>query len=237
MIQGFFQESIIKRAQEKGHVEIALVQLRDFALDSYGTVDDRPYGGGAGMVMRPDVVSKAISSCGTGKKIFLTPKGETFSQKKAVAYSKEKHIILFAGHYEDIDARAYYLFDETVSLGDFVLTGGEVAAAAIADSVVRLLPGVLKKNEATVEESFSEVSIEELMKVVGPDQTLTMLKNKGVKMVRLLEYPQYTRPELFENNKVPEVLLSGHTAKIREWKLKESYFLTKKLRKDLLKGL
>ena len=166
MISGFFEESIVKRAVEKKLVEIEIINLRDFAIDDYGTVDDRPYGGGAGMIIRVDVIHKAISNIkyqisktqikNQKEKIILTsPKGKIFDQKKAQEYSKLDKLIIIAGHYEDVDARVQDFVDEEISMGDFILTGGEIPASAIVDSIVRLIPGVLKKDKATINESFN----------------------------------------------------------------------------------
>ncbi len=245
MISGFFKESIIKRAQEKKLVDIELIDLRDFAIDDYGTVDDRPYGGGAGMIIRIDVVHKAISKIKNQKskihiknqkeKIILTsPKGKTFNQEKAIEYSKLDHLIIIAGHYEDVDGRVLDFVDEEVSMGDFVLTGGEIPAAAIVDSVVRLISGVLKKDNATKIESYFDVSINQLIDTVGEDKILKQLKKKGIEKVKLLEYPQYTRPEIFGNKKVPKVLLSGNHKKIKAWQYKRALEETMEKRPDLL---
>ena len=241
MISGFFNESIVKKAQEKGLVEIELVNLRDFAIDSYGSVDDRPYGGGAGMVMRADVVYAALERCnvktskGSKYRTLLTsPRGIRFSQKKAEEYSTLEHIVIIAGHYEGIDERVSDYADEEISLGDFVMTGGEMTAAVITDAVVRLLPGVLKKDTATAEESFSYASIIRIIEAVGENETLTALKKKGVDRVRLLEYPHYTRPEDFMNKKVPEVLLSGNHKEIEKWRIQKAFEETLKRRPDLL---
>jgi tRNA (guanine37-N1)-methyltransferase len=222
MISGFFDESIIKRAQEKKLVEIELINLRDFAINDYGQVDDRPYGGGAGMILRIEPLYNAIQKIKMQKskckitnqnlKIILTsPKGRIFNQAVAKEYSKLNHLILIAGHYEGVDERVMDYIDEEVSMGDFILTGGEIVAAAIVDSVVRLLPRVLKKDEATKFESFFEIDGK-----------------------TLLEYPQYTRPEEFMGKKVPEVLLSGDPKKIYAWQIKEALKETKKKRDDLL---
>jgi tRNA (guanine37-N1)-methyltransferase len=220
MISGFFEESIVKRAIEKKLVEIELINLRDFAINKYGSVDDRPYGGGAGMIMRVDVIYRALSSISNfqfpiskqisnskSKIIITSPKGKQFNQKKAREYSKLKRLIIIVGHYEGVDERVRNYVDEEISLGDFVMTGGEIATAAIADAVVRLIPNVLKKAEATQLESFSN---------------------------NILEYPQYTRPENFKGKKVPKVLLSGNHKKIEEWKKKQAYKETLKKRRDLL---
>ena len=221
MISGFFEESIIKRAQNKKLVEIEIINLRDFAIDDYGSVDDRPYGGGAGMILRVDVIHKALtkvksqklkvkSSSQNSKVIITSPKGKVFDQKKAVEYSKLDNLIIIAGHYEDVDARVLDYVDEEISMGDFILTGGEIPASAIVDSVVRLIPGVLKKNQAIKNESFN-------------------INDK-----KLLEYPQYTRPEEFMGKKVPSVLLSGDPKKIRIWQEKQALEETRKKRPDLL---
>lgn len=237
MVQTFFDESIIKRAQEKDKVEIEIINLRDFALDDYGSVDDRPYGGGAGMVLRPEPLVQAIKKAKhtTTSPVFLTSaKGKNYSQKKAHELAKLEHFIIVCGHYEGVDERIMKHIDEEISLGDYVLTGGEIAASAIVDSVVRLLPGVLKKDEATTEESFFEVSVDELISVIGEITPLTYLREIGVKKVQLLEYPHYTRPVEFEGKKVPEILTNGHHEEIRKWRIKEAYNQTLEKRPDLL---
>ncbi|MBI2051811.1 tRNA (guanine(37)-N(1))-methyltransferase [Candidatus Roizmanbacteria bacterium] len=262
MISGFFEESIVKRAIEKGVLEINLVNLRDFAVDEYGSVDDRPYGGGAGMVLRADVIHKAISNItlrqaqGDGEQsrtikyhiskrqsknkkervVLTSAKGKVFNQDKTIEYSKIDHLIIISGHYEGVDERVLDFVDEEISLGDFVLTGGEIAVSAIVDSIARLLPGVLKKEEASRKESFFEISVKHLTEIVGEDKVLKKLKEKGVKTVTLLEYPHYTRPEEFQKKKVPDVLLSGDHKKIEEWRLKKAYEETLKKRPDLLYG-
>src|SRR3989344_2841143 len=249
MISGFFEESIVKRAQEKELVEIEIVDLRKFAIDNYGTVDDRPYGGGVGMIMRVDVIHSALASVilegakrpigskkdsivppfaglqnDKSKKIILTsPKGNIFNQQKAQDFSKLNHLIIIAGHYEDVDERVRDFVDEEISMGDFVTTGGEIAASAIADSVVRLLPGVLKKDDATLYESFMITSIKRLIEVIGENELLNKLMLEGINEVKLLEYPQYTRPEEFKGKKVPKILLSGDHKKIKEWQLKKAF--------------
>ncbi|MCL4364477.1 tRNA (guanosine(37)-N1)-methyltransferase TrmD [Patescibacteria group bacterium] len=218
MVSGFFEESIIKRAVEKKLVELEIINLRDFAIDEYGTVDDRPYGGGAGMVIRVDVVHKAISNLKSKisnpklkTKILLTsPRGKLFDQGKAREYSKIGHLIIIAGHYEAVDERVNAYIDEEISIGDFVLTGGEIPASAIVDAVVRLIPGVLKKEEATTSESFD----------IGGR--------------KLLEYPHYTRPEEFNGLKVPPVLLGGNHKEIEKWRLDRAVELTEKKRPELI---
>ena len=236
MISGFCNESILKRAQEKGIVEIEIVNLRDFAPDSYGTVDDRPYGGGAGMVMRADVLDEAIKKVKdlNSKVILTSAKGKTYSQAKAQELSKHNHIVIIAGHYEGVDERVMEYVDEEISIGDYVLTVGEIPAAVIIDSVVRLLPGVLKKDGATEEESFYQISVKELIDIVGETEILGRLRKNTIEFVQLLEYPQYTRPEEFDGKKAPEELLSGDHEKIRKYRLKKSYEETKTKRPDLL---
>lgn len=217
MISGFFNESIVKRAIDKKLVKINLINLRDFAINKYGQVDDRPYGGGAGMIIRVEPVYNAIKSLNLKKKdrkskiVLTSAKGKVFNQEKAKEYSKLENLVLIAGHYEGVDERVSKYVDEEISIGDFILTGGEIVASAITDSVVRLIPRVLKKEEAVKDESFS--------------------KRKGQK---LLEYPQYTRPEEFKGHKVPEILLSGNHKTINEWKMKKAYEETETKRKDLL---
>ena len=240
MIKGFFNESIVKKAQEKKLVEIEIINLRDFAVDKYKSVDDRPYGGGAGMIMRIDIIYSALSKFKVEssklkvQKILTSPKGKRFDQQTAVRYSKLKHLIIIAGHYEGVDQRVMNHIDEEVSIGDFIMTGGEIAAAAIVDSIVRLLPGVLKKEPATVIESFFKVKLDNLIQAVGEDKYLKALREKGIKLVQLLEYPQYTRPEKFMGIKVPKVLLSGNHKEIDKWRLRMAYKETLKKRKDLL---
>jgi len=240
MISGFFDESIIKRACEKKLVEIRLVNLRDFAIDDYGSVDDKPYGGGAGMELRADVIWKALNKLKVKseklkvKTILTSAKGKQFNQAKAIEYSKLGHLIVIAGHYEGVDERVLDYVDEEVSLGDFVMTGGEIVAAAITDSVIRLIPGVLKKIEATKKESFLKTSIKHLIKVIGENEILKRLDEKGTKEVKLLEHPQYTRPENFKEKTVPKILLSGNHKRIEDWRLKKAFEETLKKRKDLL---
>ena len=205
------KQSIIGKAIEKDLIEINLINIRDFSLDKHKKVDDTPYGGGAGMVMMPDVVYRAylsIKDKENAKVIYLSPKGKTLNQKKVEALSKENHIVLICGHYEGIDQRVIdEIVDEEISIGDYVLTGGEIPAMVLVDSVSRYIEGVLK-DESIQEESFSN---------------------------GLLEYPQYTRPETFLDKKVPEVLLSGHHENIRKWREEQSLKITKKDRTDLLK--
>ena len=200
MFKGPFGESIIKRAQEKGFVEIKIHNLRDWAVDKYKSVDDKPYGGGAGMILRIDVIDAAITKLQTpnSKIILLDAGGKTFTQQKAKELSKEKHLILIAGHYEGVDHRVHeHLVGEVISIGDYVLTGGELPAMVIADAVVRLLPGVIDPKSLKEESNWK-------------------LENGNWKFSP--EYPQYTRPEEYKSWKVPEVLLSGHHAEIKKWR-------------------
>lgn len=253
MLEGFFQESIVKRAQEKKLVEIEIINLRNFAIDNYGTVDDKPYGGGVGMILRIEPIHKAVQFAITNhqspifkqasipkkqlpnKKIILTSaKGQAFNQQLAIGYSQLDHLVIIAGHYEGIDERIMNFVDEEVSLGDFIMTGGEITAGAIVDSIVRLIPGVLKKTKATQEESFALTSINQIVEAVGENSILLKLKKKGVKEVKLLEYPHYTRPENFQDKKVPPILLSGDHKKIESWQIKKSFEETLKKRPDLL---
>ena len=186
-------ESILGKAIEKNLIDINLINIRDFSKDIHKHVDDTPYGGGAGMVMMPDIVYDAYNSIKdkeNSKVIYLSPKGKVLDQKKVIELSKEKHLILLCGHYEGIDERAIEeIVDEEISIGDYVLTGGEIPAMCLIDSIARYIPGVLNE-ESIKEESFSEMN--------------------------LLEYPQYTRPLEFMNKKVPEILTSGNHQKIDE---------------------
>lgn len=204
-----FNHSIIGKAQEKGLISINTENIRDYTLNKHKKVDDYPYGGGAGMVMAAqpvvDTIKKAKES-NNGKVIFLGPRGKTFNQKMAQKFSKEENLIFLCGHYEGIDERAYEYIDAEISLGDFILTGGEMAAVPIIDSILRLIPGVLGKEESFMEESYSD---------------------------GLLEYPQYTRPENFNGALVPKILLSGHHENIRKWRRKQSLLITKERRPDL----
>ncbi len=206
------KQSIIKRAVEKDLININLVNIRDFSEDKHNKVDDTPYGGGAGMLMKPDVVDRAYNSVKTNdsKVIYLTPQGKNLNQKIVKELSNEKHLILLCGHYEGIDQRVIdKIVDEEISIGDYVLTGGEIPAMVLIDSISRYVDGVLS-NESTDEESFSN---------------------------GLLEYPQYTRPEIFNEVKVPEVLISGHHENIRKWRREKSLENTFKKRPELLENV
>jgi len=220
MFDSPFEHSIIKRALDKKIISIDLINLRDFGIGKHRIVDDRPYGGGAGMVLRADVVAKAIESIKLKTKkekiILITPQGKVFSQKEAVKLSKFDHLIFVLGHYEGFDERIRKMIDYEISIGDYILTGGELPAMVILDSVTRLLPKVLGKKESSEVESFKSFK-------------------KDNKEVKLLEYPQYTRPEKFGRMKVPGVLLSGNHKKILEWRENEAYNKTKRKRPDLLR--
>ncbi|MEN9327668.1 MAG: hypothetical protein RI947_476 [Candidatus Parcubacteria bacterium] len=239
MLSGFFEESIIKRAQQKGLVDIELVDLRDYTHDAHRTVDDRPYGGGAGMVMRVEPVDEALTDItkksSTKKVLCMSAKGTPFDQNKAWELAKEEHLVILVGHYEGYDERIMPLVDEELSLGDFVLTGGEIAAAAVTDAVVRLIPGVLKKDDATAHESFFMVNVSDLIKLVGKTEILEALVAANRQEVALLEYPHYTRPEVYKDQPVPEILLSGHHKQIEEWRMIKAYEETLAKRPDLLK--
>jgi tRNA (guanine37-N1)-methyltransferase len=206
--------SIVKRAQEQGLVDIQLTNIRDFATDNYRKVDDKPYGGGPGMVMMPGPVVDCFEHVETlaperGRVILLTPQGTRFDQAKARALAQEDRLILLAGRYEGFDERIRTgLNAEQLSIGDYVLNGGELAAMVVVDAVVRLLPGALGDEDSAKDDSFSE---------------------------GLLEYPHYTRPEDFRGMKVPEILLSGDHAKIAEWRRQQALDRTRARRPDLLK--
>lgn len=203
MFQGPFDESIIKRAQEKNLVKINIHDLRSWTKDKRKTVDDRPYGGGVGMILKVDVIDRALqdlkSSAINHKPlvILLDAAGTTFNQQKAKKLSKQKHIILIAGHYEGVDHRVHeHLADEVISIGNYVLTGGEIPAMVVTDTIARLVPGVIK-DEALVEESFS-----------------LNIKHQPPN----IEYPQYTRPANYKGWKVPKILLSGNHQEIKKWR-------------------
>ena len=206
------KQSILKRAQENNLIEINLINIRDFSKNKHKKVDDYPYGGGAGMLIRPDVVYDAYQSIenkDTAKVIYLSPQGKVLTQNKVKELSKQENLILLCGQYEGIDERVLEeIVDEEISIGDYVLTGGEIPAMAVIDAVSRYIDGVIN-TESINEESFSN---------------------------GLLEYPQYTRPEVFLNKKVPDVLLSGHHSNIENWRKEQSIKNTKKKRPELLKN-
>lgn len=209
MFPSVMDASMMARAQEKGLVSWGCVNPRDFTTDKHHKVDDRPFGGGPGMLMMAEPLEKAIKSIKTknSKIVLLSPQGKTFNDKTALRFSREEHLILVCGHYEGIDERLMPLFHEEISVGDYVLTGGELPSMLVADAVARLVPGVLKKEDAAVSESFTG---------------------------GLLDFPQYTRPRVWKGREVPEVLFSGDHAKIAEWRRNAAAKATKKKRPDLL---
>ena len=240
MFVGPFDESIISRAKKKGLVDITVWNLRQWASDDRKTVDDRPYGGGSGMVMMVEPIDHALHELKTqnakrktatqsAKVVLLSPQGKVFNQQKAKELSRIDHLILVAGHYEGVDERVReHLVDEEISIGDYVLTGGELPAMVLVDSIVRLIPGVLEKPEATELESFSTFhSTPELLKS-------TSKAERG--RYPLLEYPQYTRPENFKGWKVPEILRSGNHAEVETWRREQALKRTRERRPDLLKS-
>ncbi len=214
MFEPVLNESIIKRAQNKDKVKIYIHNLRDYSADKHKKVDDRPFGGGSGMVMRPEPIFNAVEDIKLKTKskklkvILLCPQGEKLNQKIAKRLAKYKHLILICGHYEGIDERVrQYLVDEKISIGDYVLTGGELPAMVLVDCLVRLIPGVLGNKNSLNFESFAG---------------------------NLLEYPQYTRPANYRRMKAPAILLSGNHKKIAEWRKNQAVKRTKKIRPDLL---
>ena len=209
MLDSILGESILKRAQEAGLVQIRCVNLRDFATGAHLTTDDRPYGGGPGMVMKPEPVFKAVDALRRpeSKVILMTPQGEPFKQATAMALSKEAHLIILCGHYEGVDERIREaLADLEISLGDYVLTNGVISAAIVVDAVVRLLPGALGGEGAADDESFT---------------------------TGLLEYPHYTRPPVYRGMAIPEILTSGNHAEIAKWRRAQSIARTKARRPDM----
>ena len=214
MFKSPFGESIISRAIKNKVIDLKIHNLRDWALDSYGSVDDKPFGGGVGMLIRPDVVFNALKTLcpsdisfkkGNSKTkiIMMSARGKKFDQAKAEELAKLDQIVILAGHYEGFDQRiSDYMIDEEISVGEYVLTGGELPAMIIIDAVTRLLPGVLGKDTSSHDESWSEIEIDG-------------------KKIRTKEYPQYTRPQEFMGHKVPEVLISGDPKKIKEWQLEK----------------
>jgi tRNA (guanine37-N1)-methyltransferase len=210
VFEGYFGESILKRAQDQKAVEIRLIELRDFTDDAHRTVDDRPFGGGAGMVMKPEPLFRAVASLRQANShvILTSPGGSTFNQARATELTSKEHLIFICGHYEGVDDRVRSgIVDEELSIGDYVLTNGNLPAMVMTDAIVRLLPGVLGSSESIVEESFSEP---------------------------LLEYPHFTRPRVFNGVEVPEVLLSGDHKKIADWRRQQSIERTRRNRPDLL---
>ncbi|MDT8859049.1 tRNA (guanosine(37)-N1)-methyltransferase TrmD [Alkalihalobacillus sp. MEB130] len=214
MFTNVFGSSILKHAEESGAVSFRVVDFREYADNKHRKVDDYPYGGGAGMVLRAqpffDAVDDLVKDQKKPRVVLLCPQGERYTQKKAEEFSKEEHLILLCGHYEGYDERVReHLVTDEVSIGDYVLTGGELGAMVIADSVTRLLPGVLGNEESAITDSFS---------------------------TGILEHPHYTRPAEFRGMKVPDILLSGHHKNIDEWRHRESLKRTWERRPDLLEG-
>jgi tRNA (guanine37-N1)-methyltransferase len=207
-----FNESILKRAQKNKKIKLKLHDLRDFSKDKHKKVDDRPFGGGPGMVFTPQPLFDAVARIKGKRKahvIYMDPGGKTLTQAHAKVLTKHKNLIIICGHYEGIDERVReHLVDESISIGDYILTGGELPAMVLVDAVSRLLPGVLGEPDSLIDESFS---------------------------INLLEYPTYTRPADFRGIKVPDVLLSGNHSEIKKWQKAESLKRTKKFRPDLLK--
>ena len=207
MFEGPFGTSMLKKAQDEKLVEICVHNLRDWAKDKHKTVDDRPYGGGPGMILRIDIIDSAISNLqfpisneNNRKVILLSAKGKRYTQKKAQELAKNDHLILIAGHYEGVDHRVHeHLADEVISIGDYILTGGEIPAMVLVDSITRLIPGVLRP-ESLEDESFSK------------------MEDGKLKIENYTEYPQYTRPEDYRGWKVPKILLSGNHKEIEKWR-------------------
>lgn len=215
MIESTLAHSILGRAQDNGVIQIEAINIRDYSKNKHGQVDDYSYGGGPGMVMQAVPIYDAYQSViaktkNSPKVIFMSPQGEKFTQQMAQSFSEEEEIIFLCGHYEGVDERLINtIVTHEVSIGDFILTGGELAAMSMIDATARLIPGVLGKEESFQEESFSD---------------------------SLLEYPQYTRPPIFLNQPVPEVLLSGHHGKIATWRREQSLLRTLQRRPDLLEN-
>lgn len=212
MIEGFFNHSILKRAQNKGLAEIHLHNLRDWTTDKHRRVDDYPFGGSAGMVMKIEPVDKCITSLKAEREyddvVFMTPDGEQFNQSMANTMSLAGNLIFLCGHFKGIDYRIReHFITKEISIGDYVLTGGELAAAVVADSIIRIIPGVISDEQSALSDSFQD---------------------------NLLAPPVYTRPANYNGWEVPEVLLSGHEARIRDWELQQAIERTKSLRPDLL---
>lgn len=212
ILEGFFRTSIMDKAVQKGLVTYKTVQIRDFALDKHKTCDDSPYGGGAGMVLKCEPLAAALDSVGAKEKrvIFATPSGRLLDQKMAQELSQEKDLVFICGRYEGIDQRIIDEYvDDEISIGDYVLSSGEISTLVIIDSLYRLIDGVIS-GESLEEESFSQEN--------------------------LLEYPHYTRPEVFRGSRVPEILLSGHHKKITEWRMEKRIEKTRRFRPDLMAG-
>lgn len=208
MFDGVFTESIIKRAKEKGLIDINIINFRDYSTDLHHKVDDTPYGGGAGMVLACEPIYRCLNAIKTenSKVILLTPDGEIFKEKIASGLAKETHLILICGHYEGFDERIKNFVDMEISIGDYILTGGEIPAMALVDAITRLIPGVINEQSYTDDSFYNNY---------------------------LLDYPTYTKPQIFEGLEVPEILLSGNHKKIEEWRREMSIQKTQERRPDL----
>lgn len=212
IFEGPFDESILKRAQERGLARVAVHNLRDFTHDRHHVVDDRPYGGGPGMLMKPEPIFEAVEKLRRADScvVLMTPQGEPFTQQRAREFAGKMHMIIICGHYEGVDERVREaLVHEEISIGDYVLTNGALAAAVVVDAVVRLLPGAIGHEQGTTDDSFTD---------------------------GLLEGPQYTRPPEFRGMKVPEVLLSGNHEAVAKWRQDQARQRTRQRRPDLLEG-
>ncbi len=213
MFTGPFDESIIKRAVEKGKIKIFIHNLRNFGIGKHHVCDDRPYGGGPGMVLKPEPIWRVLKSIRRKteskeqKIILLSPQGKIFTQEKAKKLAQAKHLVFICGHYEGVDERICSLVDEQISIGDYILTGGEIPALVVVDSIVRLIPGVVGKESSVLNESFTS---------------------------RFLDYPQYTRPRSWQKKRVPTILFSGHQKKIATWRREQAMRNTYLKRPDLL---
>lgn len=252
MIRAGLDTSIIGRAKDRELISFDIVNFREYTLEKHGHVDDAPFGGGAGMVLKCQPIYDAWKAVceRTGRKprtVFTSPAGRVFNQKMAREYAKEEDLVILCGHYEGVDQRVLELIEaEEVSIGDYVLTGGELPAMVLVDAISRMVPGVLTNEASGEEESFSSYFPEKeftkkIRKEVYGDLLVNSGKNSGSssentreQSVQLLEYPQYTRPEVFMGKRVPEVLLSGDHARVDAWRRKQSVEKTKRVRPDLL---
>jgi tRNA (guanine37-N1)-methyltransferase len=215
LLESPLQEGIIRRAREDGAIEVSITNIRDFADDKHAMTDDRPYGGGEGMVMKPEPLAAAIRNAGSKSEeeyvVLLSPQGRKYTQRVAEELASKEHLVLVCGRYEGVDERIReHFIDEEISLGDYILTGGELAAMVVVDSITRILPGVLGCSDSAENDTFSRGG---------------------------LKYPQYTRPRIFEGHEVPDVLLSGDHARIAEWRMIESVKMTRAKRPDLLDAM
>jgi len=228
MFQGPVNESLIKKAREKGLLNLNIINIRDFTTDKHKTADDTPYGGGPGMVMKVEPIAKALSrvksrgtstsSAESSRVVLMCPAGKVLTQEKIKELAEIEHLIILCGHYEGVDERVKDFVDEEISIGDYVLTGGELPAMVLVDAVARHIPGIVKEEESVKKDSFYPHT-----------------KKFGVGVYEgLLDYPSYTKPEDYEGKKVPEVLLSGHHAEIDRWRRKEALRRTFYRRPDLL---